>query len=293
MIAIKANFERQVRRTSVDNQDLTFNKLTEALSKLFNGPISVEQSLIKYLDDEEELVDISSDVELKEAVRISNGNALRLFISTKPQQRPQHCRRNPNNLFWFQNCRPQHQHQQAAEPEKSQEFVHPAVCDSCDNTIKGIRNKCKECPDYDLCNTCIVKKDQVHDSNHTFTPLERSSRGPLGFFFDIINEALKEAEKDSEKEESKKEEEVLAQEEKKEEAEPVVPDAESLPAIPEEKEEEQEEEQSEDSKQLTRESIVDTLARLEAMGFDDKEKNIQSIIRNQGHMPSIVAELLD
>jgi len=49
--------------------------------------------------------------------------------------------------------------------------VHPALCDSCNSRIIGIRFKCIDCPDYDLCENCMPKANTIHDSTHTFAKI--------------------------------------------------------------------------------------------------------------------------
>ncbi|KAG0140743.1 hypothetical protein CROQUDRAFT_718497 [Cronartium quercuum f. sp. fusiforme G11] len=50
------------------------------------------------------------------------------------------------------------------------------VCDGCARTIKGVRAKCNDCPDYDLCPVCYPLRFDFHADLHEFalhaTPLE-------------------------------------------------------------------------------------------------------------------------
>merc|ERR1712137_414379 len=59
--------------------------------------------------------------------------------------------------------------------------VHPATCDKCQTRIKGIRYKCLQCPDYDLCEECeeIQASENFHDPTHTFAKLRRPRQQPL------------------------------------------------------------------------------------------------------------------
>jgi len=46
------------------------------------------------------------------------------------------------------------------------------VCDHCDMTVVGIRYKCGNCEDYDLCERCETLEG-IHDSDHVFLKIRR------------------------------------------------------------------------------------------------------------------------
>eukprot|EP01117_Protostelium_nocturnum_P006293 TRINITY_DN2271_c0_g1_i2.p1 TRINITY_DN2271_c0_g1~~TRINITY_DN2271_c0_g1_i2.p1 ORF type:complete len:395 (+),score=121.66 TRINITY_DN2271_c0_g1_i2:365-1549(+) len=48
---------------------------------------------------------------------------------------------------------------------------HTARCDGCSLYIGGVRQKCSECMDYDLCDECFAKQDSIHP-NHKFHTVE-------------------------------------------------------------------------------------------------------------------------
>ncbi|CAG8481049.1 10357_t:CDS:10 [Ambispora leptoticha] len=50
--------------------------------------------------------------------------------------------------------------------------LHSAICDYCESVIFGIRHKCINCPDFDLCSNCISLAPMQHP-NHTFMPIHR------------------------------------------------------------------------------------------------------------------------
>jgi len=52
------------------------------------------------------------------------------------------------------------------------ENLHSATCDYCESVIFGIRHKCINCPDFDLCNNCISLAQSQHP-NHTFMPIHK------------------------------------------------------------------------------------------------------------------------
>ncbi|KAK1828375.1 next to BRCA1 gene 1 protein [Podospora conica] len=53
-------------------------------------------------------------------------------------------------------------------PGRGQE--HNAICDGCDEEIRGIRHKCLDCPDWDYCSTCIPNALFIHP-HHRFVPI--------------------------------------------------------------------------------------------------------------------------
>jgi hypothetical protein len=97
----------------------------------------------------------------------------------------------------------------ATDPEPKRR--HNAYCDRCDQTIFGIRWKCFECPDFDLCNSCYLEANgnediKKHSKDHSFGKIEQPNQI---YSFDSLKQQFDE----------KKREEILlkVQEQKKHE----------------------------------------------------------------------------
>ncbi|KAK3842038.1 MAG: hypothetical protein J3R72DRAFT_400851 [Linnemannia gamsii] len=50
------------------------------------------------------------------------------------------------------------------------DILHLASCDICLNAIVGVRHKCFQCPDFDLCQGCLPLA-HAHHKGHTFIPI--------------------------------------------------------------------------------------------------------------------------
>ncbi|GJJ76370.1 next to BRCA1 gene 1 protein [Entomortierella parvispora] len=65
---------------------------------------------------------------------------------------------------------PRHGLSSAFSPKTVKNSAHLATCDICTVAIVGIRHKCFQCPDYDLCQECLPLARTYH-SNHDFIPI--------------------------------------------------------------------------------------------------------------------------
>eukprot|EP01102_Stenamoeba_stenopodia_P005714 TRINITY_DN1644_c0_g1_i1.p1 TRINITY_DN1644_c0_g1~~TRINITY_DN1644_c0_g1_i1.p1 ORF type:complete len:449 (+),score=123.33 TRINITY_DN1644_c0_g1_i1:517-1863(+) len=88
-VTIKASLNNELRRFRLP-RDANFNTLSEELVKAF-GVSPSDKLNIKYKDEEEDLITMSSDNELQEAIEISSSGVLRLELEkiSLPQFQPQ------------------------------------------------------------------------------------------------------------------------------------------------------------------------------------------------------------
>ncbi|KAG8900696.1 hypothetical protein FRB99_005812 [Tulasnella sp. 403] len=54
--------------------------------------------------------------------------------------------------------------------------THNAFCDVCRKTIIGSRHKCLDCPDYDMCDSCVETSRHKHNLDHQFLELKEPGR---------------------------------------------------------------------------------------------------------------------
>lgn len=86
---VKAKFEGQCRRFKV-NSTLTFKQFLIQIESMFQKSFSLENVTFKYVDDENDIVDLTNEEEYKEAIRITETTKDKLFrvviekLGTKP-----------------------------------------------------------------------------------------------------------------------------------------------------------------------------------------------------------------
>jgi len=168
---------------------------------------------------------------------------------------------------------------EAKKETPKEEIIHPAICDNCQERIKGLRWKCLKCPDYDLCTAC--KEKNVHaQPEHLFLKLERalyngSRQRPASVPVDkpvkeTADIPLKVVEQPSQPTNIPKKEEpapIVAEEPKKVE---------------------------EPKKEQPKISAFEAkLQQLEEMGFSDRPRNIQLLVKWNGDMVLVVRDLLE
>eukprot|EP01121_Diplochlamys_sp_Union-15-3_P010637 TRINITY_DN3003_c0_g3_i1.p1 TRINITY_DN3003_c0_g3~~TRINITY_DN3003_c0_g3_i1.p1 ORF type:complete len:280 (-),score=53.46 TRINITY_DN3003_c0_g3_i1:23-805(-) len=146
-ILVKIKLGEEFRRISFKQQP-TFQEFRSTLQQIFKEE-ALSEFVIKYKDEEEDLITVSSDLELSEAFTINRNQILRVFLT--PSTENNRCNRNIP--------------------------VHWGVtCDGCNkHPIVGPRFKCIRCPDYDLCAQCESKGIHV-DTGHQFRKIERPFR---------------------------------------------------------------------------------------------------------------------
>lgn len=104
---------------------------------------------ITYKDGQEDLITVTNNEDINEA-----------YLDLKESQKP--------ILKFFIT---QKERENTIEETKHQVIHHGIICDSCEmHPIKGIRFKCKVCPDYDLCATCM--KEGIH-REHEMMKIEK------------------------------------------------------------------------------------------------------------------------
>ena len=155
--------------------------------------------LFDFTDSDGDLVVISSDEELVEALDQFDGTVFRLYLKrrspddfqrgppTREQEEPTIMRGEGSQQPPTEGeteLPPTQQQQQQQRPQPTQQpqggVFHPGVvCDGCSGPIYGTRFKCLVCSDYDLCTGCEAQGKHVDHNMVSIT--DPSSYNPWGF----------------------------------------------------------------------------------------------------------------
>ena len=219
---LKIVYKEDIRR--VPYVEGSFEQLQSQISEMYK--LKNGEFLIKYKDDEGDVVTIGSEIEYKEALSCMNTqDLLRLMVEEKVQTNKG---KNQNNWGkhgeWRHKCNSdQHQENNHNQQEQvpfqnpfaffhnlkdmalniidnkeldpilenllNSDFIkleHNHICDGCDTPIVGDRYHCKDCQDFDFCSKCQQEKLISHDPKHQFEKLSA---------LEALKEALKNGEK--------------------------------------------------------------------------------------------------
>jgi len=241
---IKARLGGELRRTSLNSESQTYATLFDRLATLFNRPNLSQTHNVKYQDDEDDWVDMSSHEELQIALSLARqqGYALQLTLQEKTEKERKEQPKPVEEPFSFNHLAEHFKDiaqqwgpvverlaavaaenglnaeniverlasitiisdpEVAPKPVSEEKPVHNAWCDNCRTRISGIRYKCMECQDFDFCSECMASSRDTHAA-HDFILIERPGKCP--FAQEQPKEDVKTEEKP--KEETKPEEPV-------------------------------------------------------------------------------------
>jgi len=198
------------------------------------------------------------------------------------------------------------------KPTNQSEVIHPATCDGCHQRIKGLRYKCDNCIDYDLCQSC---KDKNIHKEHSFTTLSRPMFTPPGW----KNPEQKEEPKVIPVSQPKEKEPEIKITSPLMKVEPVVPKVEVVapkvvPVIPKVEAVVPKVEAVVPKVEVVPSApkvtppaspvvpvkqpvssspFENKLKQLEEMGFPNRARNIEALVKHNGDMTFVVKDLLD
>ncbi|ODV85601.1 hypothetical protein CANARDRAFT_23130 [[Candida] arabinofermentans NRRL YB-2248] len=160
-------------------------KLLKSVEEMFNGKELPSSSIsLKKLSNSISENLTSSDLfkNLSSLIEVNLSKIMKRIDELKQQQL--------DELNKHQNqhqSQQQQQNQQQFERTSYSHLIHRnIICDGCDKVIVGIRYKCIDCDDYDLCSTCEAKEFESvsHKKFHTMCKMKTTSK-PNFLFVDV------------------------------------------------------------------------------------------------------------
>lgn len=140
-VTIKAYLEDGEIRRFVIEDLRDYHTLHERIQSAFPALAGNRQFTLSWRDSEGDEIVMSSDAELAQAVQNMKDGLLRISVTITDQTK-----------------------RGGAVPSTSTQGLHAGVvCDVCDQEIRGVRYKCLQCENYDLCGPCHGRK--VHEEH--------------------------------------------------------------------------------------------------------------------------------
>ncbi|XP_065318115.1 uncharacterized protein LOC135926241 isoform X2 [Gordionus sp. m RMFG-2023] len=174
------NFDNEliIKRFSLIKENAeSFETVKSAIENLTKNLIKS----IKYRDDEGDMITLSSDDEIKEAILLNRDHVMKLYVEGEKvieiNVSQTYCMDNINSLNQKDNFSDVKLINEKTKikcdySEKNNEIYHPnIICDGCEGYIYGPRFKCSVCYDYDLCSTC--ESNGKHTQNHLMLKINK------------------------------------------------------------------------------------------------------------------------
>jgi len=140
-LPIKISYKGDLRRITVpDRSTLSLHQLVN----LICSHVTLHKNFcLKYKDEEGDFINVSTELDLAEAIRQFEAKKLHCLIV--------------EDIVSVNDIPPT---SSEAKPQSSQ-VVHQALCNSCGSQIHGLRYKCVVCVEFDLCEAC-----EATENNH-------------------------------------------------------------------------------------------------------------------------------
>eukprot|EP00029_Vermamoeba_vermiformis_P013383 TRINITY_DN829_c0_g1_i1.p1 TRINITY_DN829_c0_g1~~TRINITY_DN829_c0_g1_i1.p1 ORF type:complete len:263 (-),score=83.19 TRINITY_DN829_c0_g1_i1:64-852(-) len=89
MYALKIKLGKVTRRVSLNADETSFENLKQTLKRLFTTELTTDSFVVKYKDDENDLITINTDEELKEAFNVQKDKKLVRLLVIVPSAQPE------------------------------------------------------------------------------------------------------------------------------------------------------------------------------------------------------------